>query len=184
MEEIIRKYNKEEAEVLRKSMISDFVIPYLKVIFNEYGEFKSAAFMVAQYWDDEARDAVHCDFIFSVQARPDISASIAYHKALNNENYKYLCDDINCPNYTYSRFMDMTEIADDLLYLWPDNTEAIPAFSAFTREGGDQCADLHENYSPYAFFSKKESGEITYEVVGEMHRPWLDGVYPDWERKN
>ena len=182
MAEIIRKYSKKECEDLREEMIWGIVIPYLKAVFKEYDEFNSAAFMVAQYWDDEASDAVHCDFVFSVQDRPDISASIEYHKALNDDNYDTLGDEINHPDYSEDNMFEISQTSIGIVYKWDDNRMAIPAFAAFTKEGADQCSDLHDNYSPYAFFFKKDSGELDYEVVGKMHRPWLDGVCPEYDR--
>ena len=184
MEEIIRKYNKEEAEVLRKSMIKEIILPYIEEVFKKNREFNSVTFLVAQYWCDEALDAVHYDFIFSILERPDVEAHFHYIKSMTDENWMKLCDETNTPGLNRKNMWETVKDHKKILWEWPDNTDAIPAFAAFTTEGANQEMEMYECYSPYANFFRTKNGGVDYEVVGEMHRPWLDGVYPDWERKN
>jgi hypothetical protein len=175
-------YTKDQAAELRQKMIATHILPQVKAVFGKYDQIQSIMFVVAQYWCDEANDAVHFELIPSILSTPSFPVQLV--EEIDYQDY----DRINLPELpTYYDILD--SIAQDLegqqeevsIRYWNDNGEAIPAFSAFCKEDCDQEMDRLDAYSPYSIFRRKET-EIEMEVVGEMLRPWLDGVRPEeWE---
>lgn len=181
--EIIRKYDDAQTEELRNAIIYKAVIPYMKVVFTKYPKFKSATLLVSQYWSDEAHDAVHPDVIFSALDTPDIQAAFELDKIYWDDFDENLKDSVNAPGDLPCSVTDYNfdDKESKLLWSnWPDNNDAIPAFAAYCKEGGNQEKSISENCTVYAHF-KVKNNEVDFEVVGEMIRPWLNGVCPDWE---
>lgn len=174
--ELEHLYTKKQAAQLRQKLIDSYIVPIVKANFKKYFQLKSAAILVAQYWNDEASDAVHYQLIYSVLDTPDFEA-VAKAQTDWNE------DTVNLPGISdrggdlidkvYSPAFDTTEP-----YLWSDNGNAIPAFAAFCKEGCDQNMEISEAYTLYAVLRRLGDG-IEVEIVGEMLRPWLDGIKPD-----
>jgi hypothetical protein len=162
--------SKMETIELRSRIINYELIPKVRTVFDKYERIQSAMLLVAQYWDDDAYDAVHYRLIFSVLPTPAIGVQL-----VEDENDDF--DPVNLPGlpgrYEIDRIAQTVyEYAE---YSWNNNNNVVPAFAAYCKEGCHQeMADL-EAYSPYAVFRRKE-GSIEIEVVGEMLRPWLDGV--------
>jgi hypothetical protein len=161
-------YTKEEAADLRSKIISSEIVPTIKVIFEKYTQLQSAMLLVAQYWDDEADDAVHYAMIYSVLPTP----------ARGMESL-YAPDPINLPElpslYEIYGSIENFCIYKGWEYSWEDNENAVPIFAAYCKEGCHQGMGHLETYSPYAVFRRKEK-EIEIEIVGNMLRPWLDGL--------
>lgn len=164
-------YTKKQAAQLRQKSIDGFIVPIVKANFNKYPQLKSAAILVAQYWNDEASDAVHQHIIYSVLDTPDFEAAA---------RGEYGKDTVNLPSL--GRLEDRAysvERNGEEVY-WLENLDAIPAFAAFCKEGSHQCMDTFEAYTPYAVLRRQED-DIDIEVVGKMLRPWLDGIKPEWD---
>ena len=70
-----KKYTSTEVARLREQMIQDQVLPIITRAFDSFPSLKSATLLVAQFWCDEAIDAVHCDLIFSELNTPDLGAA-------------------------------------------------------------------------------------------------------------
>jgi hypothetical protein len=166
-------YTKEESADLRSKIISSDIVPIIKLIFDKYTQLQSAMILVAQYWDDEAHDAVHYAMIYSVLLTP------AWEIKIDDDD-----DPINLPGLL--SLYEIYNSIEDLFtyesgeYSWEDNGNAVPAFAAYCKEGCHQEMDYSEAYSPYAVFRRKEE-EIEIEVVGNILRPWLDGIRPPIE---
>ncbi len=168
-------YTKEKAAELREKIINSEIVPRIKVAFDKYPQLHSAMLLVAQYWSDEANDAVHYQMIYSVLQTP------AWGSELLETDY-YYDDPVNLP-----RLPSLSEINIFLWenshkfrrqkYSWEENRNAIPIFAAYCQEGCHQEMDYLDTYIPYAVFRRKEA-EIEIEVVGNMLRPWLDGLRP------
>jgi hypothetical protein len=161
-------YTKEEAAELREKIVNSEILPQIQLVFSRYPQLRSAMLLVSQYWNDEASDEVHYQMTFSVLPTP------AWEIGLEN-SYEY--DATNLPGLpetdkVYDRFSEdfyKFEIS------WYSNLASIPAFAAYCKEGCHQEMDYVEAYTPYAVFRRKEA-EIEIEVVGNMLRPWLDGI--------
>lgn len=51
-------YTKIQTEQLREKLIKNVIMPLVEANFNKNPQLNSATMLVAQYWDDEASDAV------------------------------------------------------------------------------------------------------------------------------
>lgn len=162
-------FTEEETVLLRRKFIQQHIIPALKLRFQQYPQLRSAALFVAQYWDDEANDAVHQNTFFSVLETPDFESIAA--------NGAWCPDPVNIPGIKRQYDLDRVAKFEDWIP-WNDNGLAIPLFAAFCREGAHQSMAFEEAYSLFAIFRKTSSG-IEVENSGEMLRPWLEGVCPE-----
>jgi hypothetical protein len=70
-----KKYTPIEAAHLRDQVIRKDVVPMIRRAFDAYPALQSATLLVAQFWCDEAHDAVHYDVVFSELSTPDINAA-------------------------------------------------------------------------------------------------------------
>ncbi|AVP99264.1 hypothetical protein C7S18_19765 [Ahniella affigens] len=200
-----KKYTPLEAARLRDQIIHDDIVPTVRRAFDAYPALQSATLLVAQFWCDEATDAVHHDLIFSELDTPNVEAG--YRARLERYNgpvqapparsgwrawFPWLGgpktpetpttfppsrDTINLPS----------QIDEELLQHefthripWDSNGEPISLFAAFCKEDCHQEMDDCETYTPYAVF-RRQSEQVTVEIVGVMVRPWLDGVKPEFE---
>jgi hypothetical protein len=175
--EVPQIYTKEQAADLREKIISSDIIPIIELYFSKYPQLQSAMLLVAQFWDDEAADAVHYEIIISVLPTPVVGV-----KLVTNDNYDD-CDPVNLPGLPslyeiYDSLSEDFERIGSEEHCWENNGNAVPTFAAYCKEGCHQDMDNLEAYTPYAIFRRKE-GAIETEVVGKMLRPWLDGMRPD-----
>lgn len=53
-------YTSEQTAALRNEWTRDHLLPVLSARFTRLPALRSAYVVVAQYWNDEANDAVHC----------------------------------------------------------------------------------------------------------------------------
>jgi hypothetical protein len=157
--------------------------PALGEVFALHPWISSAAVCVAQYWDDEAADAVHCRVVLSRLEDPDLRSGLMWEGD----------DDVNLPDQQGGRLVGdqyslMFHRPDGTSRLyedgtgafgWDDNGEAISLFAAFCSEGSNQCMDPADCYVPWGVVRRGARG-LELEVVGTMLRPWLDGIAPEW----
>lgn len=164
------KLTPEQAEAGRQRYLRELVLPYVRRVLARHPDLRSAMLLVAQYWNDEADDAVHREVLFSVLDEPDLEAA----RAADWER-----DEVNTPGRHSSVLSDDLD-DDEGLFGWNENGEAISLFAAFCDEGCHQDMGYLDAYSPYALL-RCIDGSIAIEVVGTMKRPWLDGVMPQGE---
>ena len=172
-----KKYTPEEAEQKRTEAIEKCAVPYVEAIFKEEPTFNSAYMLVAQYWNDEADDAVHDRFLFSKLEKPDLEAafkSIEFERDDDSDQVNLdgrSHEDIECEYY---------KLADSASW-WDENDSAIPLFAAFCKEDCHQEMECGEAYTPIVLFQRNEDNSVKWTFIGEKLRPWLDGVRPQWE---
>lgn len=170
-------YTKKQAEQLRQKIIETAVVPTVKANFSTYPQLKSATLFVAQYWNDEANDAVHCRMVYSVLHTPDLEAA-------TKAQGEYALDIVNLPELSDEDGELRNQIFyppskdGEKVYCWLENGDAIPAFAAFCEEDCHQDMIGIEAYSPYAIFRCLNNDDIEIEVIGVQVRPWLDGINP------
>ena len=119
--------------------------------FKNYQPLRSVGLLVAQYWDDEADDAV---------PRPLPEAALGRGDAHSNER-----DRVNLPSFSKKRSPPYISAP------WGPNGGAIPTFAAYCTEGGDQCSPAKDTYALYAIFLRDGRDK----TVGAQLRPHLDG---------
>lgn len=162
-------FTAEETALLRRQYIEKMLIPVLENRFQRFPQLLSAALFVGQFWNDEADDAVHPDWIFSVLGTPDWGSAF--------EDRDYPEDPINLPDLP--PHCDLAWEIGGVSFPFDDNGLAIPLFASFCREGANQGMDFQDAFSLFAIFRKTEAG-IEVEYRGEMLRPWLEGIRPEY----
>ncbi|WP_338867780.1 hypothetical protein [Myxococcus stipitatus] len=148
--------------------MKEHVEPTVRRCFQRYPRLRSMTLLLAQYWNDEADDAVHYRFVFSELETPDVEAS---SRAGEEDAVNFATP----PGDSFWNDYNHRYIGN-----WPDNHDAIPAFAAFTREDCHQEMTLGEAYEPYVIF-RRTGQDFSMEKVGQMLRPWLDGVKASWD---
>src|SRR5262249_22978969 len=138
--------------------------------FTTYERLQSAMLCVAQYWADEADDAVHGVLIVSELFEPTL------------EGVRWSCQesevDPNVPNTRIKKkYGNGSSSVVDLWDIhWDDNSGAIPLWAGFAPEAGSQEYEyISEVYLPAVMFY----GHGGYDIL-PMGRPHLDGVRPEW----
>lgn len=112
----------------------------------------SLTLCVAQYWDDEAHDAVHQLVVGSLEP-------LGWpHACYEDETTAQVCSECG-------------GVPD--IPRWSDNGWAIAAFAPWCKEGADQGRDVAENYLPVAVARRDDAGAVAVTWIGEPQRPWL-----------
>ncbi|MFK8001280.1 MAG: hypothetical protein AB8H86_16920 [Polyangiales bacterium] len=152
------------ANELRQFLLNDCE-EVVQAAFKKHRALKSIALVVAQYWNDEADDAVHGRLLCSELETPDVGAAlIALDGGEGDDDYYDEMDYVNLPSFTLDG-------RPEIYPKWNSNEAGIPAFAAYCTEGGDQCSPAQDNYSLYAIFYR--DGRV--KTVGTKVRPYLDG---------
>jgi uncharacterized protein (TIGR02996 family) len=156
-----------DSDVARRRFVRANLLPLVSQYFQTYKLLQSAMLCVAQYWDDEANDAVHGKLVVSELFEPTLEGVVA-----DDEPGR----DPNVPNtHIESEFGESSSV----IYLWnktdwDDNYGAIPLWAAFAPENGSQHYEyLSEVYKPAVMFYPHGGHEIL-----PMGRPHLDGISP------
>jgi uncharacterized protein (TIGR02996 family) len=160
-----------EVEMARRQYLREHLLSFVSEHFNKYERLRSAMLCVAQYWADEADDAVHGTLIVSELFEPTLEG-VRWNE---DESSK----DPNLPNtYIKQKYGDGSSSAIGLWDIrWGDNSEAIPLWAAFApEEGSQEYQYLSEVYAPAVMFYRNGG----YEFL-PMCRPHLDGIRPEWD---
>jgi hypothetical protein len=159
-----------EADMERRQYIREQLLPLVTKTFRTYGRLQSAMLCVAQYWADEANDAVHGHLIVSELFEP----------TLEGVGYGDESTDPNVPNTRIKK--EDYEVGSTISLWgtqWDDNSGAIPLWAAFAPEAGHQeYTYLSEVYAPAVMFYRHGG----YDIL-PMGRPHLDGIRPEWEEE-
>lgn len=149
------------AEMRRRIVEEDFV-PFVAAAFERGPSLRSAMLLVAQYWADEADDAVHVDVVFSERATP---------------TWPHRCefDDEGDAVVAAGAVRDTCTTCGNIGWMaFDDNGAGIAAFQSCCREGASQDQSVAEAYLPYAVARRTAAGHVEVEVVGGPVRGWLD----------
>lgn len=171
-------YTSDQTAALRREWTRDHLLPALRALFARLPALRSACVLVAQYWNDEADDAVHCAVVVSELDAPDIAAASRAFDETDDG------DPVNLPtlhslelwggDYTPSTLEPY-----GLKIPWDDNHDAVSLWAAYTPEGGSQNTDGLEDHAPVLRVSR-EGDELVVHEDWPMRRPWLDGIRPLW----
>ncbi|MEQ1736993.1 MAG: hypothetical protein ABL886_11400, partial [Rhodoglobus sp.] len=131
---------------------------YAKKLFAVKPEIRSVMMSVAQYWSDEADDAVHAFAVASERATP-LWPHVCAETAWNEENPEPIAGEL-CES-----------CGSDLGYFpCDDNGSSIPVFEPYCHEDGSQEESMADNYTPFAIARRTDDG-VAIEFVGTLHRP-------------
>jgi uncharacterized protein (TIGR02996 family) len=155
-----------EAEMARRQYIRMHLLPVVSQYFQTYERLQSAMLCVAQYWADEADDAVHGTLIVSELFEPTLEAV-----TWDDESRP----DPNLPNTRIQGEFGLSGSAVGLWRTpWDDNYGAIPLWAAFApEEGSQEYESLSEVYAPAVMFYRHGGCEFL-----PMRRLHLDGIQP------
>lgn len=154
-----------QTEVARRRFIRTHLLPVVRRYFNKYPLLRSAMLCVAQYWNDEASDAVHGFLVVSELTEPTLEGV---------RRFGGKSPDPNIPNTPFKEVQHESGSCVSLWRVgvpWENNYRAIPHWAAFAQEGGDQNSDLTANYASAVLLYRH--GGYTFRP---MLRPQLDGV--------
>ena len=130
-----------------------------QTLFASHPTYQSVMFGVAQYWADEADDAVHYDICASERALP---------------LWPHRCDQTVWEDGDYENLPGEAcmNCGQGIGYLgnWDDNGAAIGAFEAYCHESGSQEEASASNYLPYAV-ARRVGDAVEIEVIGRLQRP-------------
>jgi len=136
----------------RLSWLRDALKPWLTKHFKQNAEDQSVLLAVAQYWADEADDAVHLTALASKTRVPDF-----FSNEWNEEG-----------SATDTRGVDWSNRPR-----WDDNGMSIRAFQAYCGELGSQELPSSAQAEPFLIAQREEKGpHLTW--LGRTQRPWLD----------
>jgi uncharacterized protein (TIGR02996 family) len=159
-----------EVEMARRQYVRRHLLPIVARYFQTYPRLQSAMLCVAQYWADEANDAVHGALIVSELFEP----------TLEGLGWGAGKPDPNVPNTHITRKDGETGSRISLWEVgarWDDNQGAIPLWAAYApEEGSQEYESLQEAYAPAVMFCRHGG----YEFL-PMLRPHLDGIRPEWD---
>jgi hypothetical protein len=166
-DDIIRTLSPEETVQLRNAYLSGRLKDAIDAVFGSDASLQSVTLLVAQYWSDEAHDAVHGEMIYSELDTPDLEAVKA-----NPEIYP----EADSVNLSGRNPWDVVVWESSPLRDWGSNNYCIPLFAALCEEGGHQEGDNLEFFSPVAIYRRTGPAATAVQFVGEIKRPWLEGV--------
>jgi hypothetical protein len=165
------QFSPGEAEMERRRYVRTTMLPLAMKYFQQYERLQSAALCVAQYWNDEASDAVHGMLVVSELFQPSLGLRWV-------ENPKK--PDPNLPTTQIpSRYADPGSVISfwENQIPWDDNDGAIPLWAAYAPEDGNQeYENFSEVYLPAVMFYRHGGFDFL-----PMARPHLDGIRPEWE---
>ena len=161
---ILRTFDATETAAMRSELIDVECANHVAAVFEAHPILQSALLLVAQYWNDNANDEVLLDWRFSMHETPSMEPATWFNWYSSAEGRT----DPDLPSH-----LNQFKFETDFL-LFPGWDKTVPALAAFCLEGGDQNYP-EQSFAPLAIYRKSPTG-VAVEMVGEMHRPWLDGV--------
>ena len=116
----------------RRVMLDNVVAPFVRERFEECSILRTAVLFVAQYWDDEANDAVHQEIAWSKLQTVDLDAAL------------HSLDEWEPEPVNLSEDLSQTGIKDfRWIGHWDVTNTAIPLWACFCREDCDQNNTRH-----------------------------------------
>lgn len=152
---------------LRDRFLDQHFRPLAARAFAADPEVGALVLAVAQFWCDEADDAVHAEIVPTADRHP------RWPECLRDPRFYDADEDYAYPTERTESLVGW-EASRDLPQL-DDNSTMITAFGAYCVEGCDQEMAIAEAYRPFAVARRGPDGAIEVEVVGVVHQPhWED----------
>ncbi len=107
-DDIIRQFTPEQTAKMRDDILRHQFAPFIGKVFADHPALNSALLSVAQYWCDEAWDAVHGELSYSLHRDPDID--VFYARIRADAESESMDDDA----YFSTLFIEGGETADAL----------------------------------------------------------------------
>jgi uncharacterized protein (TIGR02996 family) len=159
-----------EADLARRRYVRAHLLPLVSRYFQAYSALQSAILCVAQYWADEANDAVHRRLVVSELLEPTLEGVRHGYEEDSTPDANLPTTRVEGDDGEWGSEIDVYEVP------WEDNHGAIPLWAAFAPEGGSQeYESLKDAFAPAVMFYRHGG----YEFL-PMCRPHLDGIQPEW----
>ncbi len=168
-DDVVRLISPAEADRLRRRFLTGRFQAAVEESFSRDPSLHSMTLLVGQYWCDEAEDAVRCELVWSQLSTPDLDAAAA------SVTGDVDADEVNLGGRSQWNVFGYRQSP---ARAWDANSYCIPLFASFCPEGGHQEGDYLEFEAPVAIYRRSDpaTAEAEMEFVGEIVRPWLDGV--------
>ena len=124
---------------------------------------QTVAFCVAQYWNDEADDAVHGQYQYSFDVEHDPKR--LHDPERFQDDYEAAGED-DVDEQSAERY-SFDSVFLSVLPSFNSNGEMITAFAAFATESSQD----EPEYTPYCLWHQNDDGTFRRTVVGVMRRP-------------
>ena len=164
-------FTTEEAQAKRVEFVETKLIPTLR----KQGYLKegtSAVMFVAQYWNDEANDAVH--FRVSISKTSKTPKGFSRLPEFDRDDPAASLSEYDLRRDQKTGKIDYT---DDSGFTWDSNGQAITLWCAFAEGGHTQDSEYSDAYR--SAVTIESDGSYAFNT---MVRPWLDGVMCDNEQ--
>ncbi len=156
--------HEESPTLMRLRWVRDEFEPWLRRYFAASPARQSLLLAVAQFWSDEADDAVHETMLVSNKPIPDWPGRDPYRDEEGDP--PRLPDD--------DEFISVWRLRESLGHLdWDDNSGAIRPFQALCGELGSQEMPPADQDYPI-ILAQRDGDGVKVTLVGEVVRPWLD----------
>lgn len=176
-----RKFSTFSLEKVPQDNIYEYCVnawfkPVATEFFNLEKDIKCVVVAVAQYWNDEADDAVHTAILPLSEEFTSWQDCFRFSKN-KFASRRYYRDDDKREFGEIDKY-DLITKANEAVFgdkyrnaPYPNNTtEYINAFASFCKEGGSQENDTMENYNPILVFYKNDDGSIRVRDLGNVIR--------------
>lgn len=169
-EEIAPEYSPDDLKKFRDDYINNHFLKSAKNIFNDHEDVNSIVLCLAQYWDDEASDAVHAKLIPS-----SFTSSFSSWEDLFDpkKNIVLKSKKLEITKSYISKYSPFFTEKYELPYLDNDET-MIQAFGSFCKEGSSQEDDHFDCFTPYAIAIRDENYPNGIKLkTFEKFLPWI-----------
>lgn len=146
-------------------------VPLAGRFFEEEPEAQSLLYCIAQFWCDEALDAVHEELV-PCQLRdpppwPECLIDNPFVDAISWQNLP--------TEYEIERWAPTMCSLSREFHALDENSTMVTAFASRVPEATSQSLDLSRSYLPYAIARRAPGRGVELEVVGRIERPeWED----------
>lgn len=141
--------------------------PWAQRFFKRYPHRRSLLLACAQYWNDEASDAVHDVVAVSNHDVP------SWPLGEGSEDLAYEDTEAGALSQLDAFVSGWSMPPDVGVMPWGDNQGAVRPFQAMCGELGSQELSWEQQYVPCVLAQRVGEG-VKVTIVGEVMRPWLD----------
>lgn len=161
----------DDLEETKKQVIEEWFLPVAKLLLKEYPSTNCVVVTLAQYWNDEADDAVHVSFI------PSSVPFESWDGLFSDKNqfYSEESQDFSLPkpdgSTEYVSFYGLSQRAIGFNPYLSNDESFISIFERYCKERCSQEMHTQEAYQPYLIVSR-DGDEIKIRDLGDLVRVW------------
>lgn len=165
------KISMDDIAGTKKHVVEEWFLPVARLLLKEYPTIHCVVVSLAQYWNDEANDAVHVSFIPS-------SVPFEFWEELFSSKNKFYSEDsenFSLPKSDgstgYVSFYSLSRRAIGFNPQLSNDETFISIFERYCKEGCGQDMRTQESYQPYLIVSRN-GDDIKVRDLGDLVRIW------------